>query len=286
MLVGWKGVSSVVIATSVLLSFASAASAQDAMVEVETNVIYGADQGSALVADLAYPSGARGMPAIVYVHGGSWRGGSRNGNGALDVEQWAGFGFFAMTIDYRLVGATPAPAAYQDVQTAIRWVHAHADEYRIDQDRIYLIGNSSGGHLVALVATLGEGPYERVGGWENFRTDVRAVISAAGPYDLNSLSWGGLWTPVEGAAREVRRIASPIHNIGPGTKPILIVHSDDDRSVPIQQAVDMAAALDAAGVYHRFVHYEDRGHMSVTDEVTEHTLAFIAEVEGIGDPRP
>ena len=105
------------------------------------------------------------------------------------------------------------------------------------------------------------------------------MISAAGPYELNTLSWGDLWTPVEGDAREARRLASPIHHIGPGTKPILVVHSDDDRSVPIDQAVEMAAALKAANVFHRFIHYEDRGHMSVTDEVIEHTLAFIAEVE-------
>ncbi|HUF74634.1 MAG TPA: prolyl oligopeptidase family serine peptidase, partial [Longimicrobiales bacterium] len=170
--------------------------------------------------------------------------------------------------------------AYQDLQTAIRWVHAHADEYGIDPDRVYLIGNSAGGHLVALAATLGEGPYERVGGWENARSDVRAVVSAAGPYELNTLSWGNLWTPIEGDPIEARRLASPIHHVGPATKPILVVHSDDDRSVPIQQAVDMAEALEAAGVQHRFVHYTDRGHMSVTDEVMEHTLAFIAEVEG------
>jgi dipeptidyl aminopeptidase/acylaminoacyl peptidase len=49
--------------------------------------------------------------------------------------------------------------------------------------------------------------------------------------------------------------------------------------VPIQQAIDMAAALARAGVKHRFVHYADRGHMSVTDEVKQHTLDFIAEVE-------
>ncbi|SVD52557.1 uncharacterized protein METZ01_LOCUS405411, partial [marine metagenome] len=66
----------------------------------------------------------------------------------------------------------------------------------------------------------------------------------------------------------------------PSTKPILIVHSDDDRSVPVQQAIDMAEALKVAGVHHRFVHYMDRGHMSVTDEVTEHTLSFIAELDG------
>ena len=249
-------------------------------VTVEEDVIFSRTLGSAVLADIAYPIDGEDLPVIMYVHGGRWRGGQRVNDAGLQIAQWAGRGFFAMTIDYRLVGASPAPAPYQDVQTAIRWVHAHADEYRIDQDRIYLIGNSSGGHLVALVATLGEGPYERVGGWEDARSDVRAVISAAGPYELNTLSWGDLWTPVDGDIREARRIASPIHHIGPGTKPILIVHSDDDHSVPIQQAVDMAAALDAAGVHHRFVHYQDRGHMSVTDEVMEHTLAFIAEVEG------
>ena len=256
-----------------------AASAQ-VPVTVETDVIFSRTNGSAVLADIAYPVDGSDLPAIVYVHGGRWRSGERVNDEGLQVAEWAGMGFFAMTVDYRLVGSSPAPAPYQDVQTAIRWLHAHADRYGIDPDRIYLIGNSSGGHLVALVATLGEGPYERVGGWEHARSDVRAVISAAGPYDLNTLSWGDLWTPVGEDPVVARRLASPIHHIGPDTKPILIVHSDDDRSVPIQQAVDMAAALKDAGVHHRFVHYEDRGHMSVTDEVKEHTLAFIAEVEG------
>lgn len=249
-------------------------------VTVEKDVVYSRTNGSAVLADVAYPVGGRDLPVIMYVHGGRWRSGERVNAEGLQVAEWAGLGFFAMTISYRLVGATPAPAAYQDVQTAIRWVHAHADRYGIDPDRIYLIGNSSGGHLVSLVATLGEGPYERIGGWENARSDVRAVISAAGPYDLNTLSWGNLWTPLEGDPIAARRLASPIHHVGPSTKPILLVHSDDDRSVPIQQAIDMARVLEAAGVQHRFVHYADRGHMSVTDEVKEHTLAFIAEVEG------
>ena len=249
-------------------------------VTVEQDLIFSRVEGAAVLADIAYPVDGDELPVIMYVHGGRWRAGSRVNDAGLQVAEWAGRGFFAMTIDYRLVGASPAPAPYQDVQTAIRWVHAHAEDYRIDEDRIYLIGNSSGGHLVAMVATLGEGPYERVGGWENARSDVRAVISAAGPYDLNTLSWGDLWTPVEGDTYEERSIASPIHQIRPSTKPILIVHSDDDRSVPVQQAIDMAEALEVAGIDHRFVHYTDRGHMSVTDEVTEHTLSFIAELEG------
>ena len=75
---------------------------------------------------------------------------------------------------------------------------------------------------------------------------------------------------------EARRIASPMHNLGPATRPILVIHSDDDRSVPVQQAIDFVDALDEAGVQHGFVHYADRGHMRITDEVIEETLAFIA----------
>jgi acetyl esterase/lipase len=253
-------------------------------VTVERDVVYGRHQGSGLLADIAYPVDGEDLPVIMYVHGGRWRAGERQNEQGLQVAEWAGRGFFAMTISYRLVEASPAPLAYQDMQTAIRWVHAHADQYGIDQDRIYLIGNSAGGHMVALAATLGEGPYPRIGGWESARSDVTAVISAAGPYELNTLSWGNLWTPITGDPIEARDLASPIRHIGPATKPILVVHSDDDRSVPIQQAVDFAAALERAGVQHRFVHLTDAGHMSVTPQVIEETLRFIQEVEGDNQP--
>jgi acetyl esterase len=268
------------IVLGLLVLIASGGATAQVAVSVDKDVIFSRTNGSAILADIAYPVEGSDLPAIIYVHGGRWRAGERDYREALQVARWAGMGYFAMTIDYRLVGATPAPAAYQDVQTAIRWVHAHADEYGIDADRLYLIGDSSGGHLVALAATLGEGPYERVGGWEDARSDIRAAISVAGPYELNTLSWGDLWTPLQGDAVDARRTASPIHNLGPGTRPILVIHSDDDRSVPIQQAVDFVDALAAAGIQHRFVHYTDRGHMRITEQVIEETLAFIAELEG------
>jgi acetyl esterase/lipase len=184
-----------------------------------------------------------------------------------------------MSIDYRLVGGSPAPAAYLDTRCAIRWLHAHAADYGVDPGRIYLIGQSAGGQLVSLAATLGEGPYPKVGGWVESPSDIRGVISVAGPYELNTLSWGNLWTPVTGNVEEERRIASPITHVSATTKPMLVIHSDDDKSVPIQQAVDMVAKLAAAGVRHRFVHYTDRGHMGITDEVIKEARAFIAELE-------
>ena len=114
------------------------------------------------------------------MHGGRWRAGNRTDASSIKVAQWANFGFFAMSIDYRLVGGSPAPASYLDTLCAIRWVHAHAQEYKIDPERVYLIGQSAGGQLVSLVATLGDGPFEAPAGGTPRAATSAPSISVAG----------------------------------------------------------------------------------------------------------
>ncbi|SVD80672.1 uncharacterized protein METZ01_LOCUS433526, partial [marine metagenome] len=153
-------------------------------------IIYGEVLGAGLLADIAIPAATGPLPVILGVHGGRWHYSNRSQLGvAPDVGQWAELGFFAMSIEYRLVTCTPAPACYQDTLCAIRWVHANAEEYQLDRGRIYLTGMSAGGHLVSLAATLGQGPYGQTGGWEGQPCDFRAAISVSGAYDLLKLDW-------------------------------------------------------------------------------------------------
>lgn len=274
-----------VVLCSVSFAWVAAADAKDSATAAATKIIekqdlvYGRVEGAGLLADVAYPGGPGPFPAIISVHGGRWRGGHRKDPSSIKVRDWAAKGFFAMSIDYRLVGCTPAPACYQDMLCAIRWAHANAKEFHIDPERIYLIGQSAGGQLVALAATLGEGPFKRSGGWDNVRPDFRAAISVAGPYELNSLDWGKIWTPPAEDVEKARTLASPLAHVSDKIKPLLIIHADNDRSVPIQQALDMTAALEKAKAPHRFVHYKDKGHMGITDDVIKETLAFIGETE-------
>jgi acetyl esterase/lipase len=245
-------------------------------------IIYGEVLGAGLLADIALPSGAASapFPVILGVHGGRWHYSDRKQLGAaIDVEKWAEHGFFAMSIDYRLVTCTPAPACYQDVLCAIRWVHAHADAYQLDRSRIFLTGMSAGGHLVSLAATLGEGPFMKTGGWGDAPCDFRAAISVSGAYDLLSLDWACGWiTP--GVPWDVaRRLGSPIEHVSADTKPLLMFHSDDDPSIPIVQAERMTTVLNERKVEHRFLHYKDRGHIGLTNDfVIKESLKFIREI--------
>jgi len=278
----WKICCSVV----VLLSLATVVAAEttrapdeDASVKIiyQADTVYGRVHGAGLLADVAYPESQQALPAIISVHGGRWRGGHKRDTSSIDVKQWAGFGFFAMSIDYRLVGCTLAPACYQDMQCAIRFVHAHAEQYNIDTDRIFLIGQSAGGHMVSLAATLGDGPFTRTGGWEKESNEFRAVISVAANYELTTLSWGTIWTPASVDPIEARKLASPVNHVSPTTKPLLILHADNDRSVPIKNALLMVEAMKKAGAPHVFHRYPKMGHMQINEEVIKRSREFIQQ---------
>jgi alpha-L-fucosidase 2 len=110
------------------------------------------------------------------VHGGGgW--GERNRHFVaplLPVLDRSGLAWF--TIDYRLAPKYTYPAPMEDVQDAIRWVKKHAKEYRVDPNRIVLMGESAGGHLVALVAAR-----------PTPDTQVFAVVPFYTPTDLNGV---------------------------------------------------------------------------------------------------
>lgn len=263
----------------VLMSTASAGAQPKAdeksKVNYQENVVYGQVLGAGLLADVAYPDAKGPFPAIISVHGGRWRGGHRRDASAIDVKQWAGFGFYAMSIDYRLVGCTPAPACYQDMQCAIRYLHANADKLNIDPKQIFLIGQSAGGHMTALAATLGDGPFPRTGGWEKASNDIRAAICVAANYELTGLSWGNIWTPPGDDPIKERKLASPVNHVAKQNKPMLILHSDNDQSVPIENALQMVEALKKADAPHVLQRYPKMGHMGINEEVIKQSLDFI-----------
>ena len=233
-------------------------------VELIRDVEFGKGGSRTLHMHIARPKGEikNPLPAIVFVHGGAWRGGHRNA-GLPFATGFAQQGFIGATIEYRFSQEAKFPAQIEDCKCAIRFLREHAAEYHIDPDRIGVMGASAGGHLVALLGTTAnEKEFEGTGGSEKFSSRVQAVCDWFGPADLTrmhegkstidhaspnspeSLLIGG--TAAENPDKAKR--ASPITYVSGDSAPILIMHGDQDQLVPVAQSESFAAALKKAGV--------------------------------------
>ena len=132
--------------------------------------VYRTDGPWRLTLDLYLPATSPGntrpvrtRPVLIAIHGGSWYGGSKvlyRNDDRNTVIRLAQQGIVVVAIDYRLArpGAPTWPAVLDDVREAVRWVRREAANLRVDPDRIVVMGQSSGAHLAALVATIPEEP--------------------------------------------------------------------------------------------------------------------------------
>jgi acetyl esterase/lipase len=203
--------------------------------ELKTDIEYGTIGGEALRLDANVPDGKGPFPVVIAIHGGGWGAGDKSGKGdfAPILKLLATGHFTWFSVDYRLAPTNRWPACFDDVQTAIRWVKAHAAEYKGDPERIALLGYSAGGHLACLAATL-----------TSPDTRVQAVVGLAPPTDLlaDAENRGGIgkWSSMrklldsdvmDDKTLKLLRQMSPINHIEPGLPPFLLMQGDSDKTV-------------------------------------------------------
>ena len=220
---------------------------------VRTGIEYARAGGEILRLDAYVPERGGPFPAVVFVHGGGWSGGGRTGGNDSLFAPVARLGMAWFTIDYRLAPKHNYPAPVEDVLSAVRWLKAHAREYRIDAERIALVGESAGGQLVAQAAMLA-GEDARVAAVVPFYAPVDFIADMERRGGL-SVSMRGLFGRTEPkadpATLELLRAASPMHRAiapGAGLPPFLLVHGTGDMSVLYGWSPRFQAKLKAAGV--------------------------------------
>jgi acetyl esterase len=271
-----KALAAVVVLLLAGAAFAGVSHARRGTVAVdEIRALPFADRATGpLLLDAFVPATAGPHPAVVLVHGGGWRSGTRTGwshtGRALAVE-----GIAAFSIDYRLSGEAVFPAARNDVLDAVRWIRSNSSRFDIDPARIGLLGGSAGANLSLLAATLGDGALDR-------DARVAAVVAWSPPVDLTAPPTPlleELTTAYLGCdpARCPSRaeVASPATHVDPSDPPALVVTSDAEI-VPLGEAERMVAELGAAEVDHRLVILTGDAHASdYRDEVWSDTVSFL-----------
>lgn len=236
------------------------------------------------------PATKKPLPLIAYIHGGGWRNGDKAG-GINSLRKFLGGGeYAAASIGYRLTNEGSWPRQIYDCKAAIRWLKAHAKEYNYDPDRIAVMGNSAGGHLVAMLGVTGDVKTldGQLGKHLKENSRVKCVVDFCGPANLvtmmdqpsklkhdapnspESLLLGG---PVRDNL-DVARAASPETYISAADAPILVIHGDKDSTVPFPQAVDFHRKLKASGVDSTLIVCEGMGHGLRSPELDKRLKAF------------
>jgi acetyl esterase/lipase len=224
--------------------------------------------------------GAPPAPAVVWIHGGGWTGGTKNEARAKEIcTTLTAAGYVAVSIDYRL-GEGAWPTNIYDCKNAVRFLRAHAAEYHLDPNRIAVAGGSAGGHLALMVGLTADDPaFEPTVAatpYPGVSSAVRAIVDLYGITNLltrqkpdakgkltGELVDGGA-TKVYGATREANpalwRTVSPVTHIGKKSPPVLILHGRADATVDYEQSVELAAVLKKNGVPHELHLIDGIGH--------------------------
>jgi len=206
--------------------------------------------------DLYLPEkAARPLPVILFVHGGGWQRGDKTNTPA---GRFATKGYAVAAINYRFSQHAIFPAQIHDCKAAIRWLRANARKYGLDPDHIGAWGASAGGHLVALLGTTaGVKELEGPGGNAEQSSRVQAAVDWDGPTDFLTIGAKATRSNLLGGDpqtnKEEARKASPTTYVSRDAAPFLIMHGDQDKTVPLSQSEMLADALKKAGADVTFV---------------------------------
>ncbi len=242
---------------------------------LQTDVEYGRAGEERLLLDAWTPDGPGPFPAIIWIHGGGFVTGDKAPYPKTLLDPFAQNGYAWFSINHRLAPKYPFPAETDDVETAVHYIKLHAPVYKVDPNRLVLMGESAGGHLVSFVGARHEP--------EN---SVAAVVSFYGEHDLVNrthpegpclvdgkevamtgsvcLSPGlSAFLGVHGPGPETEAIvrkASPATYIRRDMPPYLLIHGTKDFNVPFEQSVVMCKAMRQAGAQCDLIAIDGGGH--------------------------
>jgi len=218
---------------------------------IASDLAYGPNRRHRL--DLYAPSRSAGpLPLCIFVYGGGWNAGTR-AEYHFAGRTFAGLGFLAAVLDYRVFPEVEFPGFVDDLGRAAGWLIAHAATYGGDPNRFVLAGHSAGAYNAVM---LGLDP-ARFGAPE-LSGRIAGVVGLSGPYDFYPFD---VKESIEafGRSPEPER-TQPINLVTPAAPPMLLAHGVADKVVGDYHTVRLSKTLRAAGVPVTERHYPGLGH--------------------------
>ena len=238
------------------------------------------------------------LPAMIFFHGGGWRGGSKAGVPGWLIDGVVKKNWSVIAVEYRFTDVKPHPAQVDDCLRSIQFVRQHAKQWNIDPKRIGVTGGSAGGHLslwVALHDDVAQASSNDPVQKESSR--VACAVSFAGPTDWSLLSQIDHAHPAyrqllgyEPKTATEKMDAAKMKDVSPlsfatsDDPPVMQVHGDKDDIVPIEHAKNLNERLKQLKVRSELVVVPGGNHgvAGATANVSQQADSFVKEIFASG----
>jgi acetyl esterase/lipase len=255
-------------ALSMALCFCVGAAAQDLKWEsikyrTIEDIVYAQKDGMGLTMDALIPETKPKNIGVIFIVSASWKS---KKNATLEEEErqrrqhWAqgllNGGYTLFLVRHSSGPRYFVPEMIPEIRRAIRFIRFHAKDYGVDPNRIGISGASSGGHLALMAAlTPDDGKADAKDPVERVSSRAQAVVAWFPPSDL--FNYGGeagyknyaklrpkvfqeMFGEVTDLESQLKSI-SPINFVTENAPPLLLIHGDADRLVPVQQSQSLSA---------------------------------------------
>ncbi len=216
---------------------------QKSRVQPDQSLVYKTVGDVQLKMDIFLPAGDEKVaqrPALVMFFGGGWVGGSTS-QFYKQAKYLASRGMVVFCADYRVRSrhqTTPAECV-KDGKSAMRWVRANAEKWKVDPARIAAGGGSAGGHVAAATATV-DG-FEEEGEDLSVSCRPNALILFNPVYDNGPDGYGN------DRVKDYWRQISPLHNLSKETPPTLVFFGTKDKLIPVATAESYRDKMNSLG---------------------------------------
>jgi acetyl esterase/lipase len=204
-------------------------------------------------------------PALLYIHGGGWRGGNPTG-----TYRWCRYlaehGVSVFTIRYQLAsekqGIKPT-RCLMDAKTAMRWVRTKSKTFGIDPMRIAVAGNSAGGHLATALATVKS--YNDPGDDLEVSCHPNLLLLASPVMDNGPGGYGNGQeipgrAPSDFRVKDFWRDFSPIHNLSKDLPNSIVLMGNKDPLIRMAPVETFGRAIKASGKDFEWWVFPNKGH--------------------------
>ncbi|MBZ9711687.1 alpha/beta hydrolase [Deinococcus multiflagellatus] len=205
---------------------------------VTRDVRYGPDTRNLM--DIYAPENAANAPVVLFIHGGSWEGGDKEGHTFVG-ESLARAGYVTAVMNYRLAPQNRYPSYIQDAAQALKVLREQAKTFGGNADNLFVMGHSAGAFNA--VEVVDNERWLREAGVPV--SSIRGVIGVAGPYSYDFRQFASARAFPEGATPDE---VMPDRHVRPDAPPHLLLVAENDTTVYPQNALNMEAALKRAGV--------------------------------------